>query len=235
MLAPRVTAPLCAYSLRDMETLLGSVVRCLHMHGLVGAAQLGDAQEIWDAIWTRMATILMDDLLPHERAQRHFFDLEHPFVEDVDAREPADVLSGRLHVALDHVAGGRRLRIGYVERLEIIHRTLHARLEALVVFERAARPEMAAAMKARLPPDADKALAAALRSFSERAGKVATDGIRDELALGMGRVHLWPGENEQWFAHKLQTEPSMPPMHTAPFSEEGPAGGWYSSHAMLGD
>jgi len=224
MLAPRVTAPLSAYSLRDMETLLGSVVRCLHMHGLVGAATLADLLETWDAIWTRLATILVNDLLPQERAQRHFFDLEHPFVEDAAVNEPADVLSGRLHEALDHVAGGRRLRIGYVERLEIIHRTLHARLEALVAFERAAHPDMAAAIRARLPPDADKALAAALRSFSERAGKVATDGIRDELALGMGRVHLWPGENEQWFAHKLQTEPSMPPMHMAPFSEEVPCG-----------
>lgn len=170
-----------------------------------------------------MAGILNSDFAPGER-----FDLlDSSLYMESTTKPSADVARGLLAHPLPLVVGTRRLRLAYLEHLEIIYWVTRNRLDTLFAFESASSQEdamdMAEAIRLRLArvcPSATNVLMTCLSRIDEKCGATADQGTRDTFSKFLGAAHLWPGEHELYFAHMLQRDPNTPPMHMAPLAEE---------------
>jgi hypothetical protein len=170
-----------------------------------------------------MASILHGDFA---RGERFDFMDRALYVEDT-TKPSADVKRGLLSHPLPLVVGTRRLRLAYMERIEILYWVNQHRLETWARFHMAARLPtsrfMAKEMSRRLIrlcPDPGRLLMDCWTRIDETSGNTADQGTRDTFSKLLGAAHLWPGENELYYTHMLQIDPNTPPMHLAPLADE---------------
>ena len=241
------TRPIGAYSLWHLHTALAALTRCMWTHGVPRDDDAGGGDgatsllpslvDYWDALWTRVAQIVgAGDLTPAEKASSTMFGM--PLGDEpADACTDGDVLHGRLPVELPHVAGGQRLRLAGLERLEVIFWAGERSLESLATFEAAAAASSGARVARRLREcmslptgvgvggdgghvPLGQAWLAMLERVHRRMGPTVNRYNREELAAGISRVHVWPGENELYYLQTLEHDQDAPPLEVPPSADD---------------
>lgn len=215
------TTPLKDYSFKALHTAISAMVRMLALHGVPRTRDvdmLASARDYWAALWMRVAQIVgAGDLTPAESASPGF-------LSATDATEVASLGAdarprhGRLMRPLPLVAGGRRLRLAALERLEIVSWAYGRIFDAMAAFEAAASAPAAkgaaAEVRRRLlavPGDPiERRWRTLLDRMHSRMGETVTRYNREELNHLVERAHVFPGENELYYAQALDRDPTTP-------------------------